>query len=140
MSGPYVNVGVTRLVAVDEEGNELEASCGFTIWDGVNSHYFVANSVTFPTPADAFAALRSPEALDLLRSLDDYDIGFSEAVLKCGGFTINRLCGCGCGEWIEMKERPGCFGECYPDDGCDYECVHVQACWEKAAGHGEDKK
>jgi hypothetical protein len=140
MSGPYIDVGVTRLVVVDEGGNELSASCGFTIWDGVNSHLFVANSVTFPTPADAFAALRSPDALNLLGRLDDYDIGFAEAALKCGGFSINRLCGFGDGEWMEVTGRPGCFGESYPDDDCVYECVHVETCRRKAQGQDERTK
>jgi hypothetical protein len=129
MSRPYLDVTVTKFVAVDEEGKELSAVCGFTMSDGDN-HYFVADSSNFTTPADVFAALRTPDALDLIKKVDDYDLGFADTAAQNSGFAINRLTGNEDGEWIEVTQKPGCFGECYPDDSCDHECDHVEGCYK----------
>jgi hypothetical protein len=139
VSNGSVDITVGKFVSVDEAGNELNATCGFTIWDGEQG-YFFADSSKFPTPAEVFASLRSPEAVDLIRRIDGEETEFADLTLRRGGFAINRLCGDAEGEWIEVNKKPECFGEYFPNYECDEECVYANACREAAEEAGDDNQ
>jgi len=136
-----------KFVSVNDKGEEITSTFGFTIWDGDANHFFLAaDKFWLNSAAEVFEVLRGHNALQVIANIDNYRVGFAEIAKMAGGFGINAFArpeNAKVGdpppsyEWVRVSEKPCCFAD-YPNPhlnvvndrefDCDYDCVHVKQC------------